>query len=191
MTSARAMPIGQLLTRRAQCSADLATDEPIRCHFGQQHVEQHCADPAGQASGKHHRVVPGRGQQAAGDHEHDADQRDAFVAKTLTDHPPRIRNDDAGKKIEPDQQSELGVINSEICDENETAQQPLETERPSRFAQEKEPPDQPPLATHSSVCCRCAASLSTTSRLGADRNHFRRYRGRPITGHYTILATPL
>src|SRR4029077_9523112 len=82
-----------------------------------------------------------------GYHEHHADQSDAFVAKIPTENPPGIRDCDPGKEIKPDQQSKLGVINSEPGDHERGKRSDrlkLEGHRGSREEQNSQ--DQPSLA---------------------------------------------
>jgi hypothetical protein len=131
-----------------QCGADLAADEPVGRHLGEQHVEEHGAGPADQSSaGDDRKVVGDDRRQAAGNHQRHADDRDAFVAEILSEQAAGVRDRDPGQEIEPDQPSEPRVVDPEIGhDERGQRRHRLELEAHRGPCQEQDRENQPSLA---------------------------------------------
>jgi hypothetical protein len=55
-----------------------------------------------------------RRQRTADDHQPHAEDRNALVAEGLAEQAARIGDHDAGKQVEPDEQSKLRIIDLEI-----------------------------------------------------------------------------
>jgi hypothetical protein len=117
-------------------------------HLREQHIDEHGAASADEASGGDHgKIVGDRGREAPANHQRHAEDRDALVAEILAEQAARVRNRDPGKQIEPDQQSEPRVIDLEIGhDERGQRSHRLELEAHRGSRQEQNREDQPSLA---------------------------------------------